>query len=62
MSKKFKYFVTYLHQKTVNNKYDAINILRIYDAIKIYDKNSYIECELIDVVDNIVIMHYMQTK
>ena len=50
MSEKFKYFVTYLRQNCINNKYDAINILR-----KIYDKNSYIECELIVyAIDNII--------
>jgi len=42
VSEKFKYFVTYLRQNCTNNKYDAINILR-----KIYDKNLYIKCELI---------------
>ncbi|KYN12431.1 hypothetical protein ALC57_15398, partial [Trachymyrmex cornetzi] len=38
VSEKFKYFVTYLRQNSINNKYDVISILR-----KIYDKNSYIE-------------------
>jgi len=45
--------VTYLHQNCINcinNKYDVINILR-----KIYDKNLYIEYELIlYAVDNII--------
>ncbi|KYN10779.1 hypothetical protein ALC57_17080 [Trachymyrmex cornetzi] len=50
VSEKFKYFVTYLRQNGINNKCDAISILR-----KIYDKNLYIECELIVyAVDNIV--------
>ena len=40
----------YLRQNCINNNYDAINILH-----KIYDKNSYIECELIVyAVDNII--------
>jgi len=50
ISDKFKYFVTHLHQNCINNKSDAIDILR-----KIYDKNSYIKCKLIIyAVDNIV--------
>jgi len=46
VSEKFKHFVTYLRQNYINNKRDAVNILR-----KIYDKNLLIECEL---------MHYMK--
>ena len=42
VSEKFKYFVTYLRQNCINNKYDAINMF-----CKIYDKNSYIECNRI---------------
>ena len=42
ISNKFKYFVTYLHQNCINNNSDTIDTLR-----RIYDKNSYIECELI---------------
>ena len=50
VSEKFKYFVTYLRQNCINNKYDAINMF-----CKIYDKNSYIEYELIVyAVDNII--------
>jgi len=46
----FRYFVTYLHQNYINNKRDAVNILR-----KIYDKSSLIDCELITyALDNIV--------
>jgi len=58
MSEKFKYFVTYLRQNCISNKY-AINILR-----KIYDKNSYIECELIVYTIYIIlyVMHYVETK
>ncbi|KYN04689.1 hypothetical protein ALC62_04436 [Cyphomyrmex costatus] len=39
---KFKYFVTYLRQNCIVNKFEAVNALR-----KVYDKNSNIECELI---------------
>jgi len=50
ISDKLKYFVTHLRQNCINNKSDAINTLR-----RIYDKNSYIECEfIIYTVDDIV--------
>jgi len=42
VKEKFKQFVTYLRQKCITHKYDAVNILR-----KIYDTESNIECELI---------------
>ena len=49
-SDKFKHFVIHLRQNCINNKSDAIDTLH-----RIYDKNSYIECELIIyAVDNIV--------
>jgi len=59
VNEKFKYFVTYLRQNYINNKYDVINILH-----KIYEfKNSYIEYELIVyAVDNIVYNALHETK
>ena len=38
VSKKFKYFVSFLRQNCITNKRDAANTLH-----KIYDKNSFIE-------------------
>jgi len=42
VKEKFKQFVTYLRQNCIINRLDAANIL-----LKIYDKNSNAECELI---------------
>ena len=42
--------MTHLRQNCINNKSDAVNTLR-----RIYDKNSYIECEfIVYAVDDIV--------
>jgi len=44
VNEKFRYFVTYLHQNCINNKRDAVNILR---KIYVIFKSSLIDCELI---------------
>jgi len=55
-SKKFKQFVTYLHQNCIT-KCDAANILR-----KIYDKNSLVDCELIAYVLNNIVHNALYDK
>jgi len=58
VSEKFKQFVTYLRRNCVTNKCDAANILR-----KIYDTESFIECELIACAQIILYtMRYMKNK
>ena len=57
VSKKFKYFVTYLHQNCINNKYDVINIL-----CKIYDKNSYIKYKLIVYAVNNIVYNVLRSS
>jgi len=52
--------VTHLRQNYINNNSDVIDTLR-----RIYNKNSYIECELIVyAIHNIVLymMHCMKNK
>ena len=39
------------------NKFDAVNILR-----KIYDKNSNIECELIEYASDYIVCHTLHKK
>jgi len=45
ISEKFKYFVSFLRQNCITNKRNAANNLN-----KIYDKNSIIKCELVELV------------
>jgi len=55
VSDKFKYFMTYLGQNCVMNKF-AVNILR-----KIYDRNC-IECELIAYASDHIVCHALYEK
>jgi len=57
VSDKFKYFMTYLHQNCIMNKFDVVNILR-----KIYDRNSNIEYELIAYTSDHIVCHALYEK
>ena len=56
ISEKFKYFVSYLCQNCIMNKLEAVTLR------KIYNKNSFTECELIIYASNNIVCNALHEK
>jgi len=56
-SKKFKHFISYLHQECITSKRDAVNMLH-----NICDKISLIECELVAYALDQIVYHMLHKQ